>query len=118
MILGFVAGFGPHPELCLVPDRPSAWSVPILVESLEPTESGVVLVSTEEGLTVKRDPADHSIELEALRPARLYLTPNLPERPGFSVTKAKCVPLGERKYRVFFDRDRGWEPWQPNVRLY
>jgi len=119
MILGYIGGLAEHPTLGLVPDKPSPWSVPLSVDSLELTECSVVLLSVEEGITVKKDESGgNTYQIEPCRPAKLYLTPNLPERPGFSVEKIKITKIGERKYKIYFDRSKGWEPWTPNIKLY
>ena len=118
MIFGFVSGLDTHPILSMVADKPSDWSVPIRIDSLEVSECAVVFLSIEEGMLVRKCEDNTSIEIEACRPAKIYLTPDLPDRPGYSVSKVKVTPIGERKYKVQYNRDKGWEPWQPNVRLY
>ena len=118
MILGYISGLETNPVLCLVADKPSDWSVPVKIDTVEITAASVLLISNEEGATVKKDPSENGIHIEAIRPAHLYLTPNLPERPGFSVAKVKIVTIGDRKYKIHFDRGRGWEPWTPNQKLY
>lgn len=119
MILGYIGGIEENPLLALVADKPSPWSRPLPVDQLETTDCSVVLLSNQEGITVRPDEQQQQTKLiEPVRPSKLYLTPNLPEKPGFSVDKLKITPLSERKYKVFFDRGKGWEPWTPNIKLY
>ena len=119
MLFGLITG-GPneYPEPCLVADKPSTFSTPVKVRTLFATEYAVHLLSIEEGFIVEVDPSDNSLVVTPVRPNKLHLTPNLPERPGFSVGKIKIIHLDEHHYQVYFDRERGWEPWQPNVRIY
>lgn len=119
MFFGLVTR-NPHgyPELCLVAEKPSAYSQPIPILTLLETDYAVHLVSNEEAVTVSRDSSDNAYIITVIRPAKLYLTPNLPERPGYSVNAVKVKPINEILFDVHFDRDRGWENWHPNVRLY
>ncbi len=106
-----------RPVLCVMAEKPSAFSTPILVDSLIQTTFGVHFVSLEEGMLVTRESGADAIIISPVAPARLYLTPNRPERPGFSVSKVRIEKSGQ-DYIVNFDRERGWEPWTPNVKLY
>ena len=125
MIFGYVSGLSPkggqgpeYPQLCVVADKPATYSVPVKVETLMETESAIHLVSNVEGLLVERGESQRSVVISPVLPSKLYLTLNLPERPGFAVEKLEIVAIGEGRHRVRFDRGRGWEPWQPNIKLY
>lgn len=120
MLFAYVSGVSEDdkPELCIVADKPSSFSVPIKVKTLRPTEAAVHIVSNDEGVTVTIDAQDHGTVIAAIPPNPLYLTPNLPHRPGFQVDRVKVVPQGKDEVITFFDRGRGWESWTPNQRLY
>jgi hypothetical protein len=120
MIFGLVLLSNEHyPELCLVADKPSLYSKPVPVRLLTETLSGAHLVSNEEGVLVSFDHQDRGMVLEPMRPAKLYLTPNLPEKPGYSVDKIKLIEVSEGKYQVYYDRTgKGWEEWHPNRKTY
>ncbi len=121
MILGFISGVstnGDYPELCLVPDKPATFSVPVKIRTLEPTDSAVHLLSIEEGITISIDPDDQGRIIAAIPPASLYLTPNRNEKPGFRVARIKVLFYEGGRTRVMFNRERGWEDWNPNIRLY
>lgn len=115
-----------YPEPCIVADKPSAYSKPVPIRLLKSTVSAVQLISNEEGVTIDVDRADNGIVIRTIKPCKLYLTPNLPEKPGFSVERIKIVSIGESKYRVYYAREasggagsqRDWEEWNPNVKLH
>ena len=121
MIFCFLHGIDPgsqKPELCLVSSSPSEFSTPVLVKNLRVTDSAVHCLSIEEGFTVDTDSEDNGLVITPVPPAILYLTPNRPEKPGYKVNKVKVVERGGGYQQVFFDRDRGWQQWQPNIRIY
>ena len=106
------------PALCILPDKPSSFSVPVPLDSVLTTDFAVHFLSVEEGFLVTREPGSPGLIVSPVPPAKLYLSPNRPERPGFSVSKLKVERLAESQYKLSFDRDRGWEPWTPNIKLY
>jgi len=121
MILGYVSGVLPDndkPQLCIVADRPSDYSVPIRVESLISTDCAIHLVSNFEGLLIESGELPQSVIISAVRPAKLYLSPNLPEKPGFSVDRVLIAASTSGSFNVRFDRGRNWEDWRPNIRVY
>ncbi len=122
MIFGYVSGVSAEsdqPELCIVANKESAFSVPIRISSLCITDCAVHMVSVEEGITVSRDTEKQgAIVIAPIKPGKLYLTPNLPEKPGYSVDKIRVARLEENRWSVEFDRERGWTKWNPNERIY
>lgn len=106
-----------RPRLCALPDKPNAFTTPLDLEFAVPTEFAVHLLSVEEGMLLV-DIDDGFRQITPINPCKLYLTPNRPERPGFSVSKVKYKPKGNGNYEIFFDRDRGWERWEPNKKMY
>lgn len=106
-----------RPRLCLIPDKLTPGITPVNLEFAVPTLAAVHYLSADEGF-VLREIDQGFKEIEALAPARLYLTPNLPSRPGFSVTKIKFKILGPQQYEVHFDRSKGWEQWKPSEKVY
>ena len=110
------------PEMCIIPSKPSSYSKPIPIRLLRETNSAMQLISNEEGLLVQNEA--NALILEPMRPNKLYLTPNLPEKPGFSVLKIKIVAKSdnmtdsedyESENDVFYQRaENKWEPWEPN----
>lgn len=102
-------------ELALIPDKSGVAPVPIY--TLPYTEAALCFASQEEAFLVK--PADEaSLIVEAVKPAKLYLTPNRPEKPGFSVSRVKIGRLKDGKLTCHFDREKGWEPFTPNSKEY
>jgi hypothetical protein len=127
MIFAYILTSADHyPEPCLVADKPSAYSRPIPVRLLRTTTSAVQLISNEEGITVDVDRSDNGIIIKIIKPCKLYLTPNLPEKPGFSVERIKVVQQGENQHKVFYAKEaiggmgseRAWEVWDPNSKLH
>jgi hypothetical protein len=122
MLFGYVSGVSPdgdQPELCIVANKESGFSVPVRISSLRITECAIHMVSAEEGITVARDTEKQgAIVISPIKPGKLYLTPNLPERPGYTVDRIRVTRVEENKWAVEFDRERGWTPWTPNERIY
>ncbi|NLF25226.1 MAG: hypothetical protein GX589_06155 [Deltaproteobacteria bacterium] len=106
-----------HAELCLIPERPDQFSVPVRIESLEPTEAAVFRVGPTEAITVKVDPHDRGLIIEPFPPTKIHITPDLPQYPGVNVKKLKVLKLAERSYRTLFqqekDRNEEWREWVP-----
>jgi len=120
MLLAYVHCFGVQSpaELCLVADRPDQFSVPVRVDLLEPTECAVLRLGPVESVTVRADATDNGLVIEPFFPAKLFLTPDLPQYPGVFVKRLKVIFLGERRHRVFFqqEKDAGsgdWREWSP-----
>lgn len=105
------------PRLCVVSDKPSTASAAVNLDHAIATESAVHLLNADEGFTLQ-ELEDGFRQVSPLPPAKLYLTPNRPDRPGFSVSKVKYRKLADSRYEIHFDRDRGWERWEPNKKLY
>ena len=124
MLFGLVTLHGEEnqrPELCILPDKPSVLTKVCRVKHLVETSYAVHMLSGEEGFTVQLED-DGFVVVSPLSPVKLYITPNRPERPGFSVNAVKVkFPEQESKRapEVFFMRDRkGWEAWNPNKKVY
>ncbi len=106
------------PRLCVIPDKLIPGVTSVNLEHVQVTESAIHYLSPDEGFVI-RSLEDGFKELEPLLPAVLYLTPNLPSRPGFSVSKVKFKFIGDNRYQVFFDRAaKGWEQWRPHLKVY
>ena len=123
MLFGLVTLSGEErekPELCILPDKNTALSRACRLKHLVETSYAVHMLSGEEGFTVQHE-EDGAIIVSPLSPVKLYITPNRPERPGFSVNAIK-VKFSEKESdtpRVHFMRERkGWEAWNPNVKVY
>ena len=102
-------------ELCVVPDKLDALSMPILIRDLFVTTAAVFRVGAEEAMVIGPDEQDGHMVITALEPAAVYLTPNLSAFPGMRVRRAKVVPSGS-SFRTFYAKDRnsGWEEWIAN----
>ena len=105
------------PELCLLADKPDQFSVPARVDTLRVTDAAVYRAGPEEALTVEKDPEDGGLILAPFYPAKLFLTPDLPQYPGFHVKKAKIFVSRDGQYRVFYIQDKDsqntWREWCP-----
>lgn len=119
MLLAFIHFPGhetDQPVLCIVPDRPDQFSVAAPVDSLGDCESAVYRSGPEESFLAKQDQEDGSIIIEPCKPAKLYLTPNLHERPGIHVRRVK-IAKHSGMVETFFLQDRhedhDWQPWLP-----
>lgn len=117
MIFGYVLTSDEHfPEMCIIANKPSPYSKPIPIRLLRETNDALHMISNEEGLLVKNE--GEALILEPMRPNKLYLTPNLPEKPGFSVIRIKIIAKSEDENEVLYQRtEKGWEAWKPNQQL-
>lgn len=102
-------------ELALVPDKADSLSRPVPVRSLLPTRAAVFRIGNEEALTVSSDSNSRQLILSALEPTLIYLTPNLPQYPGFSAKHIKITISEGGEIHTFYSRDRNhWEEWIAN----
>lgn len=106
---------GQKMELALIPDKFGILPTPIY--TLPFTEAAVCFASPDEAFLVK--PAEDSgLIIQAQKPGKIYLTPNRPDRPGYSVSRIKITRTAEGTIKCFFDRDKGWEEFNPNSKDY
>jgi hypothetical protein len=123
MLLAFMHCFGAQSncaELCIVPDKPDQFSVPVRVDTLEVTDAAVLRLGPIEAITVRLDPRDNGMVIEPMFPAKLFITPDLPQYPGVHVKRLKILRTAERQYQVYFlhdkDREEDWRAWHANHR--
>lgn len=120
MILAYCHCFGAdkNPELCIVPDKPDQMSVAAIVDTFIPTDAAIYRCGPFESMRVRRGEAENSLIFEPMIPSKLYVTPNLSDRPGVAAKKIQVVIKGERQYEVTYIADsdsRGtWKKWSPN----
>ncbi len=105
------------PELCLIPEKPDKFSVLARIETLRVTDAAVYRLSPEEAFTVERDEQDGGMVITPLHPARLFLTPNLPQYPGVQVKKVKILKDAEGRFRLQYQNEKDvqetWREWHP-----
>lgn len=117
MYLSFVSGLGldrNETDLCLIAEKPDMFSVPVRMRDLKPTRAAMHVVGPQEAVTVVYEPGEKALIITPLA-AGLFLTPNLPQSPGYRVRRVKVV-FEDNEYRTYFDRERGggWEEWVAN----
>ena len=108
---------GSSAELALYPDKVTTDTQPIPISKLKITNCALIFIGSEETVKVDVDQRGGTV-ITAVRPAKLYLTPNRPEKPGLSVNKI-CInqdQLGQDV--ILYDRERGWEEFTPNKKDY
>jgi len=121
MVLCFVAGLGINKneiDLCIMPDKPDILSVPVRIKDMKETFAAFQRIGPDEGVTVTIDPQDYGIIVAAMTPASIFLTPNLPQSPGYRARKVKIFiepgPNGNT-YRTLYEREgKDWEEWVAN----
>ena len=119
MIFGYLTvqdGSRQSSELCIAADKQSYFSQAIRISSLVTSDAGVHFVGTDEAIIVTTESGDKTKIISAVKPSRIYLTPNLNTRPGFAVDKIKVILGDNVAPHCYFDRGKGWEEWRPNVR--
>lgn len=120
MLLTYLHCFGPEqqkPDLCIIPDKPDQFSVPVRIDSLINTEAAIHRLGPIEAITVEIDPSDKGIVIAPLKPAKFFLTPDVHDQPGVSVRKVKIFKGADGRYATFYLMDRHeegqWQPWEP-----
>jgi len=108
---------GVTPELCLIPEKMNTGFYPLMIKDLIQTSCAMCFLSNEEATNIIFN-EEGAVVVTPLKPAKLYLTPNRPEKPGFSVTKIKIHFLTNNTVKVFYDRDKGWEEFTPSKKDY
>ena len=123
MYLAYQHCFGTEstqPELCLIPDKPDNFSCVVRIESLRETDCALIRLSPEESIKVEIDRSDGGMVIQAVKPGKLYVTPNLPQNPGIHVRKSKVIKLADHTYEIWFQHDKEtsgepeWTKWEPN----
>lgn len=104
-------------ELAIAPEKATQGLSAVPITKLKKTENSLFFISTEESVRISSD-QNGLVTIEAMKPAKMYLTPNRPERPGFAVTKVGLKFEESGFERVYFDRDKGWEEFNPNKKDY
>ena len=114
MIFGYVFTSQEHfPEMCILPNKLTDYSKPLPIRLLRETNSAMQMIGNEEAILVHNEA--NALIIEPMKPNKLYLTPNLPEKPGFSVLRIKIVARTEDENDVFYQRSENkWEAWEPN----
>ena len=90
------------------------------IDFLFETEAAVFRIGPTEAIRVWFDSDDGGKIIEPVQPAKLFLTPSLPDRPGVSVKAVKILRSDNDGHRAFFRQDRGpgaeeeWKQFVPN----
>ena len=99
-----------YAELCIIPDKPDSLSVPYPVNKFFVTNAGILRLGPEEALLVE-SVTSSEVVFKALNPSKLFLTLDLPLKPGFHVNQVK-VQITERGYKSFYKREKPeWQEW-------
>ena len=108
-----------RPVLCIVPDKPDQFSSLVPVDSLIATDCAYHRVSPSESLTIWKDEGDGGMVMQANVPSKLFITPDIHDRPGLAVARLKILRV-EGGYQVSYiqesDPSNAWKEWNPNKR--
>lgn len=107
----------PKAELCFCADRPGGVNSIVPVSLLRQTNSGLFFVGLEECIRVEKD-SQGILIVQVLRPGKIFMNPNRPEKPGFAVNKISVQTSDSGQIVVHYDRDKGWEEFTPNKKEY
>lgn len=106
-------------ELCLMADKTDAAAIPIPLNRLRTTESALLRVGPTETATVAQEP--EGMLIKAMRPAKMFLTLDLPTSPGISVEAIRLVEGDSEEPKVFYREERfakdEWREWQPLTKI-
>jgi len=111
------------PVLCMLPDKPDEFTVPSRIDSLQVTEAALYRLGPLESAKIEVDPNDGGLVIEPVRPAKLYLTPNLPQSPGMTAKRIKIFrkDTGDSSQMAFETQylqdgvsKEEWLKWEPN----
>ncbi len=103
-------------ELCIIPDKLDALSFPVPVSAIDETRAAIYRVGPGETFLARKDPSERSITIEAIKPARVFLTLDRPDQPGFYVQRIKIVQ-GPDGVTTHYQREKAgevsWLKWDP-----
>jgi hypothetical protein len=102
-------------ELCLIPDKPDDFGRPMPLSLIEVTESAVLKVGAGESCLIRPTNKDGAIVIDPIKPAKIYLTLDRPDQPGFAVKTALLRKEGS-VWRISYQRvhpDDPWIAWEP-----
>ena len=109
------------PELVILADKPDRFSSPVRISAIGNTTAGIYRSGPLEDFTASRSEDNSSILIEPLKPGKIFLTPNLHDRPGFSVSRVSIQILGDRQFRTMYQNDhdanKEWREWKPLEKL-
>ncbi len=103
-------------ELCIIPDKLDPLSVPVPVTSIKETTAAVYRVGPGETFIARREPSDNSLVLDSLKPAKIFLTQDRSDQPGFSVQRLKILQSKDGlviSYQREKSSDTSWIKWDP-----
>jgi hypothetical protein len=123
MLLSYYHCFGAdkdYPELCILADKPDAFSIAVPLERIGVTSAAVYRVGPGEAFIADLDPSDGAIIIKPVASGKLLLTPDVADGPGMRVKKIKVRKLAPGKYQTFYLQDRNeegdWQEWDPTKR--
>lgn len=103
-------------RLCMVPDKPDEISIPIPVDRFINCEAAICRVGLGDSCTIKWLEEEQSFLIKSVSPSRMYLTPELPTKPGVWVTRIKVKKQGA-SYTTLYGQERDeadqWKEWKP-----
>ena len=104
------------PVLCMLAEKPDQFSLPLPVEAMIETKAAVCRLGPQEGIKIRHDDTDNSLLIDPVIPGKIFVTPSLPDRPGFNVGRLK-IRRDNGNLTVFFMPEKGpqeWREWRPN----
>ena len=104
-------------ELCFCADKPGGVNSIVPISLLKQTSAGLFFVGLEECIRVEKDDQGILI-IQVIRPGKIFLNPNRPEKPGFAVSKVSVQANESGSTIIHYDRDKGWEEFTPNKKDY
>ena len=122
MILAYVAfreGASEFARLAVVPEDQSRYATPVSVDLLFQSDSAVFWIGPKEAITVQLENDGASKVIRPVPPAKLFLTPDDPNRPGVRGTMARVDYPDDGPYRIWFKKDltSDWTSWEPLVQV-
>ena len=85
-------------------------------EAMIETKAAVCRLGPQEGIKIRYEDSDNSLLIDPVIPGKIFVTPSLPDRPGFNVGRLK-IRRDDGNLTVFFMPEKGpqeWREWRPN----
>ncbi len=107
------------PFLAIIPDIiTDRTAKPVPIEKLSISDCAIFYVSNYEAVCVKRE--DNGLVISPLAGQRLYLTTNLPDRPGISARMIKITKGQNQSFVCHYQKEKDtsyseWTPYKINV---
>jgi len=106
-------------RLCVLPSAPDIMSRPLRLDLIKPTKTAVYFLSPQEAVMSHWDEEKNALVVVSVIPSVIYLTPDLPDKPGIMARKLRIKENENGEVAVEYARkvEEPWIAWDPLERV-